>query len=316
VITLAGLEGVLRTGLLNQESAPYPNWMPPSKVQESAQVSIPHTEKSTHNTFEFNDINHELQKPPGVFRIAVIGDSFIWGDGVPDEVIWSHQLEAKLRQEGYNVEVFHWGRNGWATRNQLLFLRSLKEKNLDYNIDLFLVGFVSNDLITTDNPIRPDFTWHTQPRWLATREYLPYTYEFVTAYTNRFLTKCCYPQYEYINWEQAMYTAENLQKYRPILQDFKTEIDSYGKPLVVVLTTNDANSRFKDLFEIVEGLLNEFHISYLNTYPIMAEKFATVNPRLLHASLTNTHPNEKVTSVIADSVIAYLKQHSLLPAKP
>src|SRR4051812_13244556 len=57
------------------------------------------------NQFEFTDRNHTPDKPKGIFRIAVLGDSFIWGDGLPYENIWSHKLETKLSAEYDSLEV-------------------------------------------------------------------------------------------------------------------------------------------------------------------------------------------------------------------
>ena len=35
------------------------------------------------NIYEFTDTHRAFKKKAGVTRIAVIGDSFIWGDGIP-----------------------------------------------------------------------------------------------------------------------------------------------------------------------------------------------------------------------------------------
>ena len=53
------------------------------------------------NVFGFTDKERTMRKPKGVFRIAVLGDSFIWGDGLPYEKVWSHKLEQRLEAKYY-----------------------------------------------------------------------------------------------------------------------------------------------------------------------------------------------------------------------
>src|SRR6478736_270933 len=45
------------------------------------------------------------RKRPGSVRIVVIGDSFTFGQGCPDEAVFSRRLEAKLNRPDRAVEV-------------------------------------------------------------------------------------------------------------------------------------------------------------------------------------------------------------------
>jgi hypothetical protein len=94
------------------------------------------------NPYGFTDSVRHKTKPPNTFRIAVLGDSFIWGDGVPYQNVWSHKLENKLCSEYNNVEVMSWGRCGWSTLDEYNFFI---EEGYKYNIDLLIIGFVEND---------------------------------------------------------------------------------------------------------------------------------------------------------------------------
>jgi len=85
------------------------------------------------NVFGFTDKERTMRKPKGVFRIAVLGDSFIWGDGLPYERVWSHKLEQRIEAKYDSVEVLSWGRCGWSTLDEFNFF---KEHGKDYDIDL------------------------------------------------------------------------------------------------------------------------------------------------------------------------------------
>ena len=49
--------------------------------------------------YKFTDRPRNVEKDSGIFRIAVLGDSFIWGDGLPYDSAWSHKLEQRILAE-------------------------------------------------------------------------------------------------------------------------------------------------------------------------------------------------------------------------
>ncbi|MBW1990491.1 MAG: SGNH/GDSL hydrolase family protein, partial [Deltaproteobacteria bacterium] len=75
---------------------------------------------SQKHPFGFNEPPRSVQKPPGVaWRVAVVGDSFVWGDGVPSGESWSRKLEREVARLAPHVEVMSSGRSGWSTSDQL-----------------------------------------------------------------------------------------------------------------------------------------------------------------------------------------------------
>lgn len=64
----------------------------------------------------------ELNKRPKAEKtILVLGDSFIWGDGLPVESLVTTKLEKKLNQIGYNVEVVNGGGGGGNAESEYNF---------------------------------------------------------------------------------------------------------------------------------------------------------------------------------------------------
>ncbi len=104
--------------------------------------------KLTINSHGLRDREHPIQKPPGVTRILVLGDSFAWGYGVADGEIFTGRLETllneKLKSASNRYEVINTGVSGWGTDQEYLFLT---EEGFDYSPDVVVLAFfIVNDI--------------------------------------------------------------------------------------------------------------------------------------------------------------------------
>ena len=90
------------------------------------------------NRFGFDDVDYPLQKPPGNFRVLVLGDSYDWGAGRDGN--YSALLERKLEQHygTHVVDVIRAGYPGTHTGDQLALLKAY---GLHYHPDLVVLGF-------------------------------------------------------------------------------------------------------------------------------------------------------------------------------
>ncbi len=99
----------------------------------------------------------EPAKPPGSFRVAVLGDSFIEAFQVPDEQTFCARLESGLQDcsalAGRQVEVLNFGVSGYGTAQELLMLRHYVWQ---YQPDLVLLAFFpGNDLRNNSAELEP-----------------------------------------------------------------------------------------------------------------------------------------------------------------
>ena len=94
-----------------------------------------------------------LDHPPGTFRIALLGDSFIEAFEVPYEKTVGEVLERRLSAlRGTPVEVLNFGVGGYGTTQQLLTLRHEVWK---YSPDLVLLAVTTgNDISDNYRPLR------------------------------------------------------------------------------------------------------------------------------------------------------------------
>jgi hypothetical protein len=95
------------------------------------------------------DREHTQAKPPGTFRIAVVGDSYAEAFAVPlEETFWSvmaRDLSGCRSLGGKKVEPINFGVSGFGTAQELLTLR---HRVWDFDPDLVLLVF------TTGNDVR------------------------------------------------------------------------------------------------------------------------------------------------------------------
>jgi hypothetical protein len=116
------------------------------------------TEGKAHiaiNAEGFRDRDHALEKPPGTFRIAVLGDSMSEAFAVPlASTFWS-VLEREMAQcaplKGRKVETMNFSVSGYGTAQALLTLR---RNALKYAPDIVLAPvFTGNDILNNDREL-------------------------------------------------------------------------------------------------------------------------------------------------------------------
>ncbi len=91
------------------------------------------------------DQEYAQEKPAGVYRILVLGDSFTEGLRVPMDAAFHSILEEELNAAGKKVEVINAGVAGWGTDQELLFYRAIGRK---YHPDIVLLAFFpGNDIM-------------------------------------------------------------------------------------------------------------------------------------------------------------------------
>lgn len=86
---------------------------------------------------------YPYKKPPGEFRILILGDSFAEGYTVEFDDLCSELLKKKLNAElSTHVEVINAGTGGYGTDQELLFFRN---EGVKYQPDLVVVLYCEND---------------------------------------------------------------------------------------------------------------------------------------------------------------------------
>ncbi len=140
-LSLACVEGMLATGWFDQVHSPRPIWRSPRLVEMASALDVPNRILAQDNTFGFTDENHSLRKIGP--RVAFLGDSFVWGAGLPPGQSWNQKTAALIKSVRPDIEILHWGVNKWSTQDEYTFL---EKRGFALQPDLIIVGVVSNDL--------------------------------------------------------------------------------------------------------------------------------------------------------------------------
>ncbi len=90
----------------------------------------------------------QMEKQEGTYRIALLGDSFAFGWGVPEEDCFARVLERKLQAELpkdgpiKKVEVLNFGVPGYSTFQQVA---KFETHGIKFDPDAILIYFIQND---------------------------------------------------------------------------------------------------------------------------------------------------------------------------
>jgi hypothetical protein len=105
------------------------------------------------------DVEHGYEKPSGVYRVLLLGDSFVEAMHVPLEATIGRQLEQRVNDAGggRRIEVVAAGVSGYGTAGELLYFRRDGKR---YHPDLVVLAFypgndVKNNSASLEDALRP-----------------------------------------------------------------------------------------------------------------------------------------------------------------
>lgn len=242
---------------------PQRGWGPPAgaegwqRLEGEALVRI--------NQVGMRDRLRPLQKSPGTFRIAVLGDSFAEAVQLPIEQAFWFTLERVLTDcaalRGRKIEVMNFGVSGYSTAQELLTLR---HRVWPYQPDVVLLAFFhGNDLtensrVLDDDPLRPYFVYSRDELVLDASFRQSPSYQIRTAWYGRL----GFALLDRSRLLQAIDRATDLlglryrqwQTSRGAIDDTPQEpgVDNriYRKP---------QDPRWQEAWRVTEGLLEQMH---------------------------------------------------------
>ncbi len=175
ILLLGGIELVLRLcfGMPRGQFCALfsgPNGLyPPSRRMVVDFGVVPYVLES--NSLGFRGPEISIQKPPGVFRVAALGDSMTDGFFVDNDATFPYLLQQNLQRQDWSVEVVNAAHGGGTIDTEFAML---EEHVLALNPDLVILTWTLNDIddLMSGTPTQmPGADFASGPRaalgWLA-----------------------------------------------------------------------------------------------------------------------------------------------------
>ncbi len=257
------------------------------------------------NPFGFTDRVRAPRKPQGIARrIAVLGDSFVWGDGLDWRLVWSHRLEQMVTAAGAPIEILSCAKKGWSTLDQLEFLQ---EYGPTLDLDAVLIGLVTND---------PDVGLVVQ-RQLDLRQSITILPNVGGALMSRLDHVLAWHDdtYGYRNWAKALYSEENLVAYQAVLDELAQTCRESGWDLSVMITPNGPHEErsYGPELCLIEHLLTVAEIPYVNAQYALTRQLGRFSRSELQVSPVNGHPGPRIHQVYTRVALDFLITRGLIP---
>jgi hypothetical protein len=254
------------------------------------------------NSHGFRGPEFQAAKPAGIYRIAVVGDSFTFGNGVKQGDRYTDLLQARLPSQ---IEVLNFGEPGANTpQHRQRIERLLREIGPDF----ILLQWYVNDVEGNDSSDRPVFhplmpipAWHD---WLNTFSalYTVANMQWAQAQIALGMTSS-YPDYLRRRLEDP--NSRDSISDRDMLRDAIDASQRAGVPIGIVLfpdTSGDmaAAYPFQYLHDRVAAVCVERRITCLD----LREDFSHVRDRAsLWANRLDHHPGAAANQIAAQKIL-------------
>ncbi len=254
------------------------------------------------------DREYEGPPAPGVLRIAMVGDSFAYGEGVPIERTLFRQLEERL---GKGFEVLNLARPALDTRGELAMLRKLAGR---FHLRRAIVVFVPNDVELSATLARRQAyindLINIRDEYLTSRERRAWytghlrVLRFVGSELEmRRIERAT------VEWYLDAYDARHNAKNLAALAGYFRALAALGDCRVVLV-----------LYPLMHGLESDYPLSAIHArvaamgreagLPVLdlATAFARQATRSLQVHPTDHHPNGTAHRIAAETIADWLRR--------
>lgn len=256
--------------------------------------------------------NKEIQreKPERVKRILALGDSFVWGDGLPDEDLITVKIENTLNDyDTQSVEVINAGISGFNTNDEF---EQLKRLAPIYSPDLVIVFFFTNDILQGNQEGGKYKNWkqNIKERLRSNSKFIGYLYYL---YKSKYASVIGVPQFmlspEYYNLDDSKAGWVDFKRGVLQMHDYvKKNNIRFLFVMIPTLTTLDKNYPYMELRNKVSAFIKSNDIHLIDLF----DMFSQYHPLELWVSMENSHWNGKATTVADNEIVKYIVNAKLL----
>jgi hypothetical protein len=252
----------------------------------------------------FRDSEYPVEKGTGTLRIFGIGDSVMFGQGVPQGDDYLSVLEVKLnrRYPGRRWEVIN---SGVPDYNTFAEVETLRHKGLKYRPDVVVLGICSNDF---DLPGYVFYLGLPEPRETG-RYFSPRHSFFIQFLRHRFgRAPLDIPGLSHTHLDRA----GGKGVYRA-MKELRRLASIEGFQVVVIHLAHRNNRNTKDLMKLSRAL--GFHV--LDVSPDIQQymKQNGISDYLgSRLAVEDGHPSSLTHRIAADSILGFMEQAEIVKA--
>ncbi len=285
-----------------------PPGAPPGDTEE--------TRASTSRVPHFRGSIPEPEKPPGTFRVMIIGDSFTWGWGVSWDKTYAARLARwlpRLESES-DFQVVNWSRPGWNTWEEWI---SVREQLEVWAPDLVIVGYVFNDAESTDlrerEAARLNLARRTPQGAIGSRlcRWSRLAQRLADAVENRRMRR------ELTAYYHRLYESEGWATGKRGLRRLRAAAKGLDVPLLLVLfpifdSQLDEAYAYRELHGLLTTTADTLEIPHLDLLPVFEEFDGR---ELAVVPFTDAHPSPLAHRIAAKAILDHLVENELIPAR-
>lgn len=311
----------------NEEFVPVPdvssgNWLLHEYTFEKRKLDLsrlsetPWCVQYEHSSKGIRDREYEVPCPDGIQRIAVVGDSFVFGEGVQFADTLPQQLAKVL---GDNYECVNAGQVGANAEQEMLILDAVTE---GAGCQSALLVLIPNDI-----PLTPELSEQQdyindfiliRDRYLEEAQ----SQQFLMGYS-QFLDLLMTPRAmakirnDTIEWYHDCYSEErnrrNLEWLQSQLNTLATREDSDVAIILYPLLENlEDDYPLQDIHDLLSKMAEKANLPVLDLAPI----FAGQNSRSLWVHETDHHPNRSAHAMAAVAIADWINHSKPFSASP
>ncbi|MBR2813618.1 MAG: SGNH/GDSL hydrolase family protein [Reyranella sp.] len=230
-----------------------------------------------------------LQAPPGVARIAFVGDSVTMGWGVAEQETFARQVLDTLKKQGRKVDGFNLGVGNWNTRQEL---GAYKAYGAKFKPDIIALVYFIND----GEPMPT----YTETSWLS----LHSAAWVVLNYRIDSLLRSFSEAPDWKKYYRDLYNpdADGWKKTREALAGFATLAKDSGVKLIVFHIPELHELKpypFQDVTDKVRGVVEGTGTPFYDLLPIVEN----MEPSTLWVTVPDPHPNGKAEIAFAKGML-------------
>lgn len=258
-------------------------------------------------------------KPPGVFRVLGLGDSFTFGVGLREEHTFLRRLEHSLNANpltpGQRYEVLNAGTQGYNTRDEVLYL---EHRWLELDPDLILVNFFINDAYSDAAffYMRQALGIYVEPaEWARYSRLLDLVVHSLHVRKIRRAVEEYYRSHYFSDPEHSLDQGAGARMdwrlSRAALGRAKQLADERGIKIALVIFPElqdlDGNYPFEAIHRLVAETAESMAMPVLDLLEVLRGR----KDRDLWVHRSDHHPNEIASELIAEAIDDFLRRHDL-----